>query len=996
MVSSIDLGRLKINELEKEVKEFWRRNEIPRKWRSWTGDKPIFSFLEGPPTANGVPHVGHLRGRIYKDFVLKYFKLKGFDVWAQAGWDEQGLPVEVEVEKTLGVKSKKELGSRISLEEFIRKCNELVDHYLVFWSRYATEDIALWLDLENAYETRRPKYIEHVWYLMKKAYEKGLLYEGYRVLPFCPRCETVLSDAEVDQGYEEKTSPSIIVKFKLTQDPNTYLLIWTTTPWTLVDNEAVAVNPKGMYCKYRVKDEYWILAENRSEYVFSNAGLQGVECVERFLGEKLAGLEYVHPFLEEVPTHKQHANAHKVYVAEFVSLDEGTGLVHIAPGHGPEDYELGVKHDLPITSSVEINGVFNEDGGVFKGLSVDEASKEVIKLLKGKGLLIYSGSVRHAYPHCWRCHTPLIYRADRQWFLKISAIRDELMKELSKVKIYPVKLRDRFDNWVANAKDWTISRSRFWGTPLPIWRCKDNPTKILIVGGIDELRRVAINASEFTDDMLTHRPWIDKLRIKTNDCSEWVREPFVIDVWIDSGVAWIAGVDGLRNGELFAKLFPYNFITEAVDQTRGWFYSLLTTSVLLTGRAPYKEILIQGHVLDKYGRKMSKHLGNVIYAEDAIKKFGVDPLRLYILSTYPPGDPFMFNADEVKDSLTTMNIIWNIFRFAHTYMSLDKFNPREHTLKKLMHRSKPEDLWILSKVNTTARNFEEYIKNYNIHLAVKELTNFFIEYLSHRYLRLVRPRVWAEESEDRYVVYAVLYYVLKKALKLLAPALPHLAEALWQKFFKVYEKDLEESIHLSVFEGIDEDLINKELEEDFDLIFEVSSIVAALRNTAGLKLRWPVRKVYVGSDENVIRRLSKYLEVISFLTNSKQVELMTSLPDVCVNDSSYISTESKGFKVCIPKLLDKELLHEALSREIIRRIQVMRNKANLNVDEYIEVSISTDDPEVGTAVDVMKEYIMKEVRAQKLSEAFSDDMFIMEWDVEGVKVKIGIKRVTPT
>ncbi len=992
-MSSIDLGRLKINELENEVKEFWRRNDIPKKWRSRSGKKPIFSFLEGPPTTNGLPHVGHLRGRIYKDFVLKYFKLKGFDVWAQAGWDEQGLPVEVEVEKKLGVQSKKELGSKISLEEFIQKCNELVDYYLVFWSKYATEDIALWLDLENAYETRKPEYIEHVWHLIKKAYEKGLLYEGYRVLPFCPRCETVLSDAEVDQGYEEKTSPSIMVKFRLKQDANTYLIIWTTTPWTLIDNEAVAVNPKGTYCKYKVNDEYWIIAESRSEYVLSNAGLQKMECIEKFLGEELIGLEYVHPLLEEVPIHIHHSNAHKVYAADFVSLDEGTGLVHIAPGHGPEDYELGNKYNLPITSSVEINGVFNEDGGIFKGLSVDEASEKVIKLLKSKGLLVYSGSIRHAYPHCWRCHTPLIYRADKQWFLKISAIKDELISELSKVKIYPVKLRDRFDNWVANAKDWTISRSRFWGTPLPIWRCKDDPTKILIIESISELRSMAINASDFTDEMITHRPWIDKLRIKTSDCSEWVREPFVIDVWIDSGVAWIAGINGLRNRELFAKLFPYSFITEAVDQTRGWFYSLLATSVLLTGKAPYKEILIQGHVLDKYGRKMSKHLGNVIYAEEAIKKFGVDPLRLYILSTYPPGDPFIFNADEVKDSLTTLNIIWNIFRFAHTYMSLDKFNPQEHTLKKLKHKARPEDLWILSKINTTAQKFEEHIKNYNIHLAVREVTNFFIEYLSHRYLRLVRPRVWVEESEDRYVVYAVLYYVLKKGLKLLAPAVPHVAEALWQKFFRVYEKDLEESIHLSVLEGVDEDLINKELEEDFDLIFEFSSVVAALRNAAGLKLRWPIRKVYVSTDEKVAGRLSKYTDILLFLTNSKHIEFMKSLPEECVNNSSYIFTESKGFKVCIPKLLDRELLLEALSREVIRRIQVMRNKANLNVDEYIEVSISTDDPEVKTAVETMKEYIMKEVRARKLTEVFSDNMLVMEWDIEGAKVKIGIKTV---
>lgn len=994
MVSSIDLGRLRLSEVEKEAKKFWEANNIPAKWRSWDEGKPTFSFLEGPPTANGVPHIGHLRGRIYKDFVLKFMRLQGYNVWAQGGWDEQGLPVEVETEKKLGIKHKKEIGERITPEEFIRKCNELVDYYLKFWETQATKDIALWLDLENAYETRTPEYIEHVWHLIKRAHQENLLYEGFRVLPFCPRCETVLSDAEVDLGYEEKKSPSIIVKFRIKDSKNTYLLIWTTTPWTLIDNEAVAVSPRGRYCKLRVNNEFWWVAESRVQEVMKLTGAEG-ECVEVVLGEGLAGLEYEHPLVNEVPIHTSHDNAHRVLVGEFVSLDEGTGLVHIAPGHGPEDFELGSRYGLPITSNVEINGVFNGDAGVFQGLYIDDASKKVIEVLRTKGLLVYSGAITHTYPHCWRCHTPLIYRADKQWFINISKIKSNLMEQLDKVNIYPPKLKERFTNWVANAKDWTLSRSRIWGTPLPIWRCKNNPSKLLVVGSLKELKSLAINADNLSDFELTHRPWIDRVEIRTSDCEEWVREPFVIDVWIDSGIAWYASIDGLRNIELFSKLFPYDFITEGVDQTRGWFYSLLVTSVMLTKKAPYKNILIQGLILDKYGRKMSKHLGNVVYAEEALKKHGVDALRLYILSTYPPGDPFIYNEDEIKNVVTSLNIIWNIFRFAHTYMTLDNFSPETHKLSELLRDARVEDRWILSRVNTVMSHYLSELKTYNIHVAVKNLISFFVEDLSHRYLRLIRRRVWEEESSDRFVAYSVLYYVLKKALKMLAPVTPHLAEILWQKFFRYYEKTLEESIHLSVFEKINEEFMDPKLEEAFNEVFNAFSVVAALRNSLGLKLRWPVRTVYITATQEILEKLAGLNETLKFLSNAKEVVLTENLPSVC-EESEYSKLTSDKFTVCMPKNLDKALLNEALSREVIRRIQVMRNKANLYVDEFIEVGIETDEKELKEALNSLRDYIAREVRAISILDKITNDMLVEDWDIEGMKIKIGIKKLGRT
>jgi len=925
--------------------------------------------------------------------VLRYYRIRNYWVWAQAGWDEQGLPVEVEVEKKLGIKHKKEIGEKIGYEKFVRKCNELVDYYLRFWEDYATKGIALWLDLRKAYETRRAHYINHVWHFIKKAYEKGLIYEGYRVLPYCPRCETALSDAEVDQGYQEKISPSIYVKFKVKGEDNTYLIIWTTTPWTLIDNEAVAVNPEGIYCKVKVGNEYWWVAERRLQNLMDLLGIKEWSCIKRVKGQELEKIKYEHPLIDEVPIHKEHDRAHYVVVADYVSLDEGTGLVHIAPGHGPEDYEVGLRYGLPVTSNVEINGVFNEKGGAFKGLYVDDASKKVIEVLKAKGTLVYEGTIKHQYPHCWRCHTPLIYIAGRQWFLRVTAIKEDLLRELKKVKIYPHKLRARFENWVANARDWTISRSRVWGTPLPIWRCKNNPEKLLIIGSLDELKQKAKELPEVSDDELVHRPWIDQVRLSADGCEEWVREPFVVDVWIDSGMAWLASVNGLRNKKLWSSLFPYNFITEGIDQTRGWFYSLLVTSVILTGKAPYKEILMQGLVLDKYGRKMAKHLGNVIWAADALKKYSVDQLRLYILSSYPPGEPFIFNLEELKEPLSKLNIIWNIFRFSETYMDLDNFTPEKYRLKKLMKNAKKEDKWILSKVNSVQKKYEEYMKSYELHLATREVINYFIDDLSHYYLRLVRPRVWKEEGDDKYVVYSVLYYALKKGLQMLAPITPHLTEYLWQKFIRKYEPNEVESIHLSNIEEVNNELINEDLEETFELSMKAASFLNSLRNKVGIKIRWPLRKGFITSENQKVReKLTEGREVIEFLVNLKELEVTNELPEEC-NSSKYVRDEENEFKGCIPSELDEETYLEALAREIIRRIQVMRNKADLQVDEFINVCLETSDNDLKKAIRELKNYMANEVRAKELSLTIpARCMLVMDWRIEGKPIKIGIRR----
>ena len=985
-----------VKRIEELVRRFWDENKIEKRWHENGGDKGLYTFLEGPPTTNGFPHVGHIRGRTYKDVVIRYHKSLGYRVWAKGGWDEQGLPVEIEVEKKLNLRTKKDI-EKVGYEKFSLECNSLVDYYLEKWKEVGTRRLGLWLDLDRAYETRKAYYIEHVWAFLKNAWEKNLLFEDYRVLPFCPRCETALSDAEVDQGYEDREDPSIFVKFPVEGSSNTYLVIWTTTPWTLIDNEAVAVNPNFDYALVKVtvnnEVEYLWLAEKLVPQLMEKFGIKDYEIVRVVKGSELAGIRYNHIYMDKVPIHAQHiSSAHYVVLADFVTLEEGTGLVHIAPAHGPEDFEVAKKYGLPVTNSVEINGIFNELGGEFRGKYWLDVSQEVIRDLKTRGLLLYSGTVVHAYPHCWRCGTPLIYRADKQWFIRVSEYRGKLVEELKKVKIYPDFLRDRFDNWVANARDWTISRSRVWGTPLPIWRCKDDPGKILVIGSLEELRKYAKFVPNVPDDMFVHRPWIDLVKIETEDCREWVREPFVIDVWMDSGVAWIAGINGLRNKELFDELYPYDWVTEAIDQTRGWFYSLLVTSVLWMGKAPYKSILISGHVVDKYGQKMSKSKGNVIWAEDLFNKWGADPTRLYLLTKSTPWDTMSVDPDEISDARSILSILWNVVKFASTYMELDNFNPKMHRLENLISKGLIEDRWILSRFYSRLRRFINYMDNMELHMAAREWVDLVVEDLSHGYIRLIRRRVWSEESrEDKYAAYSVLYHVIKGALMMGSILVPHVTEYLWQAFVKRFENDEAESVHFSLLPKVDDKYINEELEHVFDTLFTVFSDIAELRNKIKVKLRWPLAKAIV--KVNNAERFSQVKPLLEYLANVKEVLFVNEL-GTC-NEDEYVRAQGRDYEICLSKVMDRRLYYEALAREVVRRIQTMRAKANLKVDEKIRVYISTKGEDLLNAISEFRDYIINEVRATDIVIGQGGgNAFVMDWDIEDIKVQIGIERLT--
>ncbi|MEM2910035.1 MAG: isoleucine--tRNA ligase [Nitrososphaerota archaeon] len=1023
---SLFQSRYNPKKVEEMIANWWHERNIQQKVFEANKNAPVFSFLEGPPTANGFMHVGHARGRIYKDVVLRYQTMKGLNVWRRAGWDCLGLPTELEVEKRLGFTSKKNMEA-FGLERFVDEANKLVDFYIDHW-RKASERLALWLDYENAYETRKESYMEHVWALLKKAYEDGNLVESFKVVHYCPSCETPLSSHEVSQGYDEVEDPSVYVKLPLKRDKDEYVVVWTTTPWTLPGNEAVAVNPDAGYVKCKVGNEIWIVGEEALERAMGDMGVEDYKVVQKVRGSELVGEGYWHPLAEEVPAHKEHESpAHTIVAASFVTMTEGTGCVHTAPAHGPEDFELGKSLGIPIFCPIRPNGTFAEEGGAYAGMHFKQASERVLQDLKLKGLLVKEGKIVHAYPFCWRCGTPLIYLASRQWFLKIDKIKEKMLEENKKVKWQPQWAGiGRFGDWIASAGDWCISRTKVWGTPLPVWICTSCGAK-KVVGSKAELE----NAMKKPEKVRLLRPWIDEFVFRCESCGgEMKRDQFVMDTWLDSGVAHFASVDYLRDKSLFNKLFPYDFITEAIDQTRGWFYTLLFTSVLYFGKAPFSSVLNQGHVLDSEGKKMSKSKGNVIWAMDAFDKFGVDPLRLYLVSKAKPWDTINFMPAEVDRVAEDLNILWNVFAFTKTYFDLDKFDPERYQIGAMLRHADPVDKWILSRINSLAKFVTNSLEDLEIYTAARALRGFIVEDLSHIYIRSIRRKIWVEKATvEKLTAYSVLFYLMRKLVALLAPFIPYLAEYL---FPVVKQKDDPESIHLLRWPKVDEEFIDQELEDSMVIVQSVLSSILAARQKAGRKLRWPVKSVtlvpktlrvkqalnvfrdYLKSQANAedvlitevgtrpswLRRkvtpilsslgpkfgprLSNVLRAIHSIPAEKleddmlddgmvkltlqdgaQVELTNS--DVSFSDEvpEHISYDSGRFADVYVDLTETELIKlVSLANELIRRIQVMRREIELDIDDVVDCVLTSDSRELTEIVGRMSDYIEEETRTR--------------------------------
>jgi isoleucyl-tRNA synthetase len=1010
-------------EIESSVFKFWEDNQIYRKVKSRKGRK--FYFVDGPPYTTGRIHLGTAWNKVIKDVILRYKRMCGFDPTDTPGWDMHGLPIEVKVEQELGFRTKRDIES-FGIDEFVKRCME----YAMRNKDAMTEQfkmLGVWMDWENPYMTVKAEYMNAAWFTVKKAHEKGLLERKKMVVNWCPRCETALADAEVE--YQDKEDPSIYVKFPVKGKQNEYIVIWTTTPWTLPANMAVAVHPSLEYVKVRaIKNgnvEYLILAAELAENVLVRGEYDSWEVVETYLGEDLVGIEYEHPLADEIPLQKNWK--HAIYVAEFVTA-ENTGCVHIAPGHGIEDYELGVQEGLEVFNPVDDRGVYTEEGGKYAGMNINEANDLIIEDLYRKGLLLAEEKIVHRYGHCWRCKSPIIYRATEQWFLRISELKDLMLEEIDRVWWIPEWAGSaRFKDWVSNARDWCISRQRYWGIPLPIWICEECE-KIKVVGSIDEI--------PWEDDLDLHRPKIDQITFTCECGGKMRRIQDVFDVWFDSGVASWGSLAYPLKGEKFKELWPADFITEGHDQTRGWFYSQLGASVICFERAPYKSVLMHGFTLDEQGRKMSKSLGNVVEPEEVVEQIGIDGFRLYVLSSAPWED-LRFSWDEARNVDRMLNVVWNAVRFAHTYMALDRYRARDVREEEL----KLEDRWILSRLESFIGDAKNSMETYNLHRVVRRFMEFFVDEFSRWYIQLIRPRVWEErDSPSKLAAYSTMFRVIDRSFKAIAPIAPFIAEWMYQNVIKEF-RDGGESIFLEFYPEPEEEFIEQELERGMKIIREIVEAASSARNKARIKLRWPLRTMVIETrNEDVKAAIEIFDEILKSQCNVKKIEVVEKfekevvvkpnfkvvgplLKDKAGKFAEYVSNlkevpetinfegielksseavileyklpegyeyaEFSGGNVYIYTIIDEELRREAYARELIRRIQEMRKELDLDVEEFIESYVEIDP----SLIEGWTDYIKGETRSRELYFG-KPEGYIREWVINDLKVKIGIKRCT--
>jgi len=1015
-------------ELEREIFDWWNKNNIYEKVKSLRLNKPKFYFLDGPPYVTNPIHVGTAWNKVLKDAFLRYFRMRGYNVRDQPGYDMHGLPIEVMVEKKLGLKTKKDI-EKLGIRKFVEECKQYaLEHLKVLEKQF--KDLGVWMDWDSPYMTITRDYIEAEWWVVKKAEEKGLLAEGYMVFHWCPRCETVLSGYEVTEEYRVVRDPSIYVKFPVEGKDKEYILIWTTTPWTLPANVAVMVHPDYTYVKVRVNDEIYILAEARCEAVFSEVGVS-YEIIERFPGRDLEGLKYVPPLLDEVEVQRKIRGVHRVVLSsEFVTMEEGTGCVHSAPGHGEEDFIVGLEYNLPVVSPVDEAGRFTSEAGKYAGKLIWDANEEIIEDLKRKNLLLHRGWIQHRYPHCWRCKTPLLLRATHQWFIKVPDIRDKLLEENDRVVWVPEWAgSNRFRNWLLNVRNWVISRQRYWGTPLPIWICKKCGRRE-VIGSIAELKRKALRAPEIFE---LHRPWIDEVVLKCECGGEMYRVPDTIDVWMDSSVASWACLGFPSNKEEFEKWWPADLILEGPDQTRGWFYTLLVSSFIGFNMAPYRRVLMHGWSLDQQGRAMHKSLGNVIYPEEVFSKYCRDAFRWYELQCTPWED-LRFSMKEVGEVFRVLKIMWNAYYFASLYMNLDKFNPTVHTLEEVKSYLQPEDLWLLSKSQMLIKQVTDAMDKLYVHEAARALRNFIVEDVSRWYIKLIRRRTWIEhEDPSKNAVYATLYYVLLTFLKLAAPIIPFIAEKLYQDMFRPADESLPESIHMCDWPVVLTEFVDENRIEHMSVVKSIVEASISARQSARIKLRHPLRELVVLSDDSRVKVAVEFFKNVLYeQANVKEVKVLPrdhehefmrikitpnpavlgpklkdkmpllsklletidprEVKDALERDGVYrVTLNGESFDLTSEDLkiveevaegyvkssfglgvvylnvkLTEELVAEGLAREVVRRLQEMRKELDLPIEAYINAYVATPNQETLNMLKLMEWYILREVRVKEL------------------------------
>lgn len=1011
----------RISGIEKDIEEYWVGKNVIERGLKKKGRK--FYFLDGPPYVTGSIHLGTAWNKILKDAILRYKRMTGHSVWCIPGYDTHGLPIETAVEKLLNIKNKKDI-SKMGINKFNIRCKELVEKNIEVQTKQF-KDLGVWMDWKNYYATYKNEYISRTWYAIKKAHEKGLLGEEQKVFHWCPRCQTVLSEHEVAMGYKDKESPSIFVKFPLVNRKREYLLIWTTTPWTLPSNTGVMAHPDIKYVLIRLENgEKFIVMKNRLRDVIK----ENYDVLEEFNGVVISNWKYKNPLEDLVDAQKELRGGRRIVLSrEYVSSEEGTGLVHMAPSHGKEDFEIGQKYNLPIINIVDDEGRFTEKAGKYRGLLVFDADNEIIKDLKEKGMLYKEGKILHKYPHCWRCHSPLILRTTKQWVLYLSKLKDKMIKENKKIYWIPSWAgEERFGKWLETARDWVISRQRYWGTPAPIWRCKDCGY-IEVIGSKEELAKKGYKV----DDL--HRPYIDKITFKCPNCGGVMeRVPDVLDVWLDSGAASWASIGYPDNKELFNKLWPVDFITEGNDQTRGWFYSLLALGTIVFDETPYKTVLMHGYALDEQGRPMSKSLGNVISPEEILEKYSIDILRTFVL-IHPPWEDLRVSFKKLDETLRILNIVFNVFEFFDIYASLDGYLWKNNVIKEKLDMFPEEDRWIISLFEKRFKKISEYMEKYYAHASLKELLDFIINYLSREYIKFIRRRVWIEEEAwEKESAYHSLFYILKKITVSLAPFIPHLSEYFFTNIIAKYDANTIESVHLCEWPRFDEKLINDKINQSYESLRIIITILDSIRHSCNIRKRQPLREVFI--PEKLYYNLSsRQIEIIKDQTNIQEVypyknkdikrflkirakanikklgpmfkERMTYVKDIIENleeeylwnlirskeiiintkllgkikvnkdlveivfedKKPYKSKAYNASKIFLNTYIDRDLLLKGLARDLIRRIQVMRKEMNLEITDNIDVYLFTNEKEFIEAINRYKDFISEETRAHEIN-----------------------------
>ena len=1038
-------------EREKATEQFWKDNAIFEKSIKMRENSPSYTFYDGPPTANGKPHIGHVLTRVIKDMIPRYKTMKGYMVPRKAGWDTHGLPVELEVEKLLGLDGKEQI-EQYGLDPFIDKCKESVWKYKGMWEDFSST-VGFWADMDDPYVTYHNDFIESEWWALKEIWNKNLLYKGFKIVPYCPRCGTPLSSHEVAQGYKSVKERSAVVRFKKA-DEDAYFLAWTTTPWTLPSNVALCVNPNETYCKVTAIDgKTYYMAEALLDKVLSplakEEGEKAYEILEKFTGKDLEFMEY-EPLFEcaGVAAKKQNKKAHFVTCDTYVTMEDGTGIVHIAPAFGEDDSKVGRKYDLPFVQFVNGKGEMTDDTP-YAGMFVKKADPEILKDLDAQGKLFDAPKFEHDYPFCWRCDTPLIYYARESWFIKMSDVRDNLIKNNNTINWIPESIgKGRFGAWIENVQDWGISRNRYWGTPLNIWECDCGHKHS--IGSIEELKSMSSNCP---DNIELHRPYIDEVTIKCEKCGgEMHRVPEVIDCWFDSGSMPFAQHHyPFENKDLFEKQFPADFISEAVDQTRGWFYSLLAISTLIFDKAPYKNVIVLGHVQDENGQKMSKSKGNAVDPFEALETYGADAIRWYFYTNSAPWLPNRFHGKAVVEGQRKfMGTLWNTYAFYVLYANIDKFNPMDYSLENA--KLSVMDKWLLSRMNSMIKEVDSCLENYKIPEACKALESF-VDDMSNWYVRRGRERYWVQGmTDDKIAAYLTLYHALVTTAKVSAPMIPFMAEDIYRNLVCNLDKNAIESIHLCDFPVADESMIDEKLEEYMDELLDIVVMGRAARNNASLKNRQPLAVMYVKAktelpdycveiieDELNIKNVKFVDDMSEFSTYSFKPQLKTVGPkygkflgqirtllseldgnkamnelktngalvfDIDGNEISlkeedllietkqkdnYCSLSDKYTTVALDTNLTSELIEEGYVNEIVSKVQTMRKDSGFDVTDHIKVAVSGNE-KIANYIKSNEEDIAKVV----LANEFAYDEIVThskEWDINGEKVTLSVEKL---